>query len=131
MTAPQNTSTKVVIAGYPDHMEAALDLDPGLPSRFDKRYQLPDPSNEALARAAYHRLQADYGGTGAVSFETIESMLLRHFSECRRSAGSRFSGYRHADALAKTAAELAMVRADGDGSRFIIEIEDILGALHT
>jgi hypothetical protein len=24
-----------------------------------------------------------------------------------------------------------MVRADGDGSRFIIEIEDILGALHT
>jgi stage V sporulation protein K len=130
MTAPQNTSTKVVIAGYPDHMDAALEMDPGLPSRFEKCYQLPDPSDESLARAAYRRLQSDYGGTGAVSYETLESMLLRHFAECRRVAGARFGGYRHADALAKAAAENAMVRADGDGSRFVIEIEDILGALH-
>ena len=129
MTAPQNTSTKVVIAGYPDHMDAALEMDPGLPSRFEKSYQLPDPSDEALARAAYRRLQSDYGGSGSVSYETLESMLLRHFAVCRRMSGTRFGGYRHADALAKAAAENAMVRADGDGSRFVIEIEDILGAL--
>lgn len=130
MTAPQNTSTKVVIAGYPDHMDAALEMDPGLPSRFEKCYQLPDPSDESLARYAYHQLQEDYGGTGGVSYETLESMLLRHFAECRRVAGARFGGYRHAAALVEAVAANAMVRADGDVSRFVIEIEDILGALH-
>ena len=129
MTATQNTSTKVVIAGYPGYLEAALDMDPGLSSRFEKIYHLPDPADEALARAAYQRLEQDYGGAGSVSYETIEPLLLVHFSQTRRHHGDRFSGYRHADALAKAAAENAMVRADGDGTRFVIEVEDILGAL--
>ena len=64
-----------------------------------------------------------------MSYETIEPLLLVHFSQTRRHHGDRFSGYRHADALAKAAAENAMVRADGDGTRFVIEVEDILGAL--
>jgi SpoVK/Ycf46/Vps4 family AAA+-type ATPase len=129
MTAPSNIGTKVVIAGYPDEIQAALDLDPGLHSRFDQVFQLPDPSDEALARAAYRRLADEYGGTASVSYETLKSILLEYFASRRLEEGARLSGYRAADAFAKRVATKAMKRADGHDERFVIELDDILGAL--
>jgi SpoVK/Ycf46/Vps4 family AAA+-type ATPase len=131
MTAPSNIGTKVVIAGYPDELEGALGLDPGLPSRFERVFRLPDPSDEALARAAYRRLSVEYGGSGSVSYETLESVLLEYFTSRRRAEGAGFSGYRVADSFAERVATNAIRRADGDDERFVIELDDILGALRT
>lgn len=129
MTAPANIGTKVVIAGYPDEIGGALELDPGLPGRFERVFRLPDPSDEALARAAYRRLSVEYGGTGSVSYEVLESVLLEYFATRRRAEGAGFSGYRAADSFAERVATNAMLRADGDDERFVIELDDILGAL--
>lgn len=129
MTNPQNVGTKVLLAGYPAPMSDALAMDPGLTSRFNQKFTLDAPGDEALARTAYMILQRRHGSTGDVGYETLGRMFTDYFSRRREREAYAFAGYRAADELAQSAARNAMLRADGDDRSFKIEIDDILAVL--
>jgi len=129
MTAPQNLSTKVIIAGYPDQMQRALAIDPGLTGRFDRAHELPIPTNQTLAYTAIAILKRKYQDIGGLQPETITPLLTKFFAKSRESEGVHFAGYRCADAFAQSVERNAILRMDGANERVIVELDDILKAL--
>jgi SpoVK/Ycf46/Vps4 family AAA+-type ATPase len=128
MTSARNARTVVVIAGYADRLQSALDLDPGLASRFPACIELPSPSDPELAAIAYDAILQKFGGESPVTLMTASPMLERYFARLRQRMGAGFGNCRCAVEVANKVYMQAMVRRDGDVPGQL-ELDDLLEGL--
>lgn len=114
MTHPRNARTVVIIAGYATQLQPALDLDPGLASRFPTCIEIPSPTDGELAAMAYDAIVERFGGDGPVTLQTVSPQLERHFALLRQRTGANFGNCRCAIQLAEKVYGAAMLRCNGE-----------------
>ena len=80
----------VIAAGYTDNMDVFLKSNPGLKSRFDKYYNLPDYSAEELMEIAQHLLELE----NLVPNADAVNYMQQYFNECYASRDKYFGNAR-------------------------------------
>ena len=128
MTSARNARTVVIIAGYTDRLRLALELDPGLASRFPECIELPSPTDRELAAIAYDAILKKFGGKGPVTLITAIPLLEQYFDRLRQRMGGGFGNCRCAVEVANKVYVQAMVRRDGDVP-LNLELDDLLEGL--
>lgn len=73
----------VIVAGYPAEMEAFIDSNPGLRSRFDTTLHFPDYSDDELLRI-FHRLVASHDYRLGVG---VDELVTKIFAAMPRGSG--------------------------------------------
>lgn len=89
LTQP-NPDMLIVLAGYPKEMEALLDANPGLSSRFPFRYQFPDYTSEQLMEIARQLLSSD----DYIMSSEAEATLMKLVEETLRKNPKNFGNGR-------------------------------------
>ncbi len=125
MTSPSNVSTVVILAGYPGPMRGAMSLDFGLAGRFETAVELPQPSGAILASAAYHALALELPAGVLPELGILSGILEAYFERMREREGDAFAGFRAVAKCVRGIKRRALLRADGDSARMVIELDDV------